>query len=168
MSTRRRTLGIYASPTPKGPNGERLCRNCRKPLAKGQRHNCSPECTDAWMCKTTPEHLAYKLQQRDHGVCAICRVDCEALKKEWRDLSRTNWAASQEFRKKHQIPSGRNRWWDADHIIPVIEGGGECGLDNYRTLCIPCHKKVTAELRARIKQRRIQAKALPVLDGVQA
>ena len=44
--------------------------------------------------------------------------------------------------------------WDADHIVPVVEGGGECGLDNYRTLCLPCHRKVTAQLRARIAWRK--------------
>jgi 5-methylcytosine-specific restriction endonuclease McrA len=46
--------------------------------------------------------------------------------------------------------SGRRSLWDADHIVPVSEGGGLCGLDGYRTLCIPCHKRVTADLRARM------------------
>lgn len=41
--------------------------------------------------------------------------------------------------------------WEADHIVPVVEGGGGCGLDGYRTLCIRCHKKATRELRARLK-----------------
>lgn len=49
---------------------------------------------------------------------------------------------------------GGRTLWDADHIIPVIEGGGECDLDNYRTLCVPCHKQVTAELAARRAARR--------------
>lgn len=39
--------------------------------------------------------------------------------------------------------------WQADHIIPVCEGGGQCGLENYRTLCTPCHKQETRELAAR-------------------
>lgn len=43
----------------------------------------------------------------------------------------------------------RTSGWDADHIIPVCEGGGECDLSNYRTLCHPCHKRVTAELATR-------------------
>lgn len=51
-------------------------------------------------------------------------------------------------------------WWDADHITPVIEGGGECGIENYRTLCIPCHVKATRELRARMKERRRLEKAI--------
>jgi 5-methylcytosine-specific restriction endonuclease McrA len=36
-----------------------------------------------------------------------------------------------------------------DHIVPVVEGGGACGLENLRTLCKPCHKRVTAELAGR-------------------
>lgn len=48
----------------------------------------------------------------------------------------------------------RSSGWDADHIVPVAEGGGECDLDNYRTLCHPCHKLVTAELAARLAEAR--------------
>ncbi len=48
----------------------------------------------------------------------------------------------------------RRSGWDADHIIPVCEGGGECGLDNYRTLCHKCHKQVTGELAARRNSER--------------
>jgi 5-methylcytosine-specific restriction endonuclease McrA len=32
----------------------------------------------------------------------------------------------------------------------VIEGGGECKLENLRTLCTDCHKQVTANLRRRM------------------
>ncbi len=56
--------------------------------------------------------------------------------------------------------SGRSTAWDADHIVPVAEGGGLCGLENYRTLCHPCHKRVTAELAARLAQRRKQSAIL--------
>lgn len=49
---------------------------------------------------------------------------------------------------------GRRSGWDADHIVPVSEGGGECDLSNYRTLCHPCHKKVTKELAARLSAKR--------------
>lgn len=39
--------------------------------------------------------------------------------------------------------------WEMDHVLPVVEGGGECGLEGLRTACIPCHKQVTRELAAR-------------------
>jgi 5-methylcytosine-specific restriction endonuclease McrA len=45
----------------------------------------------------------------------------------------------------------RSSLWDADHIAPVAEGGGECDLSNIRTLCLKCHRKVTAELRQRLR-----------------
>ena len=48
--------------------------------------------------------------------------------------------------------------WDMDHIVPVVEGGGECDLDNLRTLCIWCHKRVTAELAARRAEERRRQK----------
>lgn len=58
-----------------------------------------------------------------------------------------------ELRAKWAPPGawtlGRSSGWDADHIIPVVEGGGMCGLENYRTLCHPCHKEATKSLAAR-------------------
>ena len=44
--------------------------------------------------------------------------------------------------------------WQADHIVPVAEGGGLCGLDGYRTLCSDCHKRVTRQLNQRLKEKR--------------
>jgi hypothetical protein len=38
--------------------------------------------------------------------------------------------------------------------VPVVEGGGECDLQNLRTLCLICHRQQTAALRAR---RAVQA-----------
>jgi 5-methylcytosine-specific restriction protein A len=43
----------------------------------------------------------------------------------------------------------RKSLWDADHIVPVIEGGGECDLTNLRTLCLKCHRASTTDLRKR-------------------
>lgn len=41
----------------------------------------------------------------------------------------------------------RQSMWDMDHTVPVSRGGGECDLDNLRTLCILCHQHETARLR---------------------
>ena len=43
-------------------------------------------------------------------------------------------------------PGHCDHYWEADHIIPVSEGGGLCGLENMQTLCIQCHKAETREL----------------------
>lgn len=39
--------------------------------------------------------------------------------------------------------------WQADHIVPVVEGGADLGLKNLRTLCTACHKGETAKLAGR-------------------
>jgi hypothetical protein len=44
--------------------------------------------------------------------------------------------------------------WHADHKIPVWEGGGECGIENMRTLCVCCHAVVTAsQAKERAKRK---------------
>ncbi len=33
--------------------------------------------------------------------------------------------------------------WEADHILPVSQGGGGCDLSNFQTLCKECHSNKT-------------------------
>jgi 5-methylcytosine-specific restriction protein A len=163
VSTARRINGVWSTPRPFGPNGEKLCYNCGGLLPKGKPYNCSRKCSESWRMKTSPSHVRFVLRNRDHGVCALCGLDTIALKKEYNDLRRDGFSEHSqirdEFRKAHGIPAGRasSDWWDADHIVPVIEGGGACGPENYRTLCIPCHQQVTRELHSRAKRRRVEA-----------
>lgn len=176
MSTRRRTDGVYSRKRPLGPNGERICYNCNGPLPKGKPFNCSSKCSEEWRCKTSPSHLRFVLFQRDKGICALCDSDTVDLKKQY-DAIRTRLKQTHTYRyqdgeagdflKLHGIPWGRiiSDWWDADHIVPVTEGGGECGTDNLRTLCIPCHKKETAELHRRLAHKRHVARPLPLFDS---
>ena len=59
--------------------------------------------------------------------------------------------------EKLRIPESHwrltRRLWEMDHIVPVVEGGGSCGLDNLRTLCVACHRKETAKLAKRRAKR---------------
>jgi 5-methylcytosine-specific restriction protein A len=117
--------------------------------------------------------MRYLLFKRDKGICVLCQTDTVVLKAEYDALPKVSGFADDsgnarsQFLELHGIPHGRawSDWWDADHITPVIEGGGECGLDNFRTLCIPCHRKVTKELHSRLKQKRVEAKSLPLFDN---
>lgn len=47
-------------------------------------------------------------------------------------------------------PGHHDHYWEADHIIPVSEGGGGCGIDGYQILCIKCHKDDTKKLHRRL------------------
>jgi len=158
MSTERRTLGVYSRKRPLGPNGERLCYNCGGPLPKMRRFNCSPACSEEWRGKTSPAHMRYLVLQRDKGICALCGTDCVALKQMWTQLHGRD-EARLLFLSRHGIPPSRSSsvFWDADHITPVVEGGGGCGLSKHRTLCIPCHQEETARLAARLAESRSRA-----------
>jgi hypothetical protein len=86
-------------------------------------------------------------------VCALCAIDCEA---ELLRLRRTSGSRRVEAWAKWGLkPKQRRSLWDADHELPVAEGGGECDLDNMRTLCLICHRRVTSELRARLRRTTV-------------
>lgn len=48
----------------------------------------------------------------------------------------------------------RLSFWEADHIVPVAEGGWRLGLENFLTLCLWCHRKKSADDVRRIRARR--------------
>lgn len=69
------------------------------------------------------------------------------------------WVSSQIGRVLDKPPTTDRSWWEADHTMPLIEGG-EHTPDNLRTLCIWCHHDETAKLAgrradARRKQTRL-------------
>ena len=120
------------------------CRWCKQDVPRERITFCSAQCVHEWRLRSDPGYLREQVFQRDRGVCSVCDVDTEALRKEKRKL---DYAA----RKKFEAEWGsRKSLWDADHVVPVIEGGGECGLVNMRTLCLQCHRQATAQLRRRM------------------
>jgi hypothetical protein len=126
------------------PRGKRIpCRWCGGEVPNRRRTFCSPACVHQWRLRTDRGYLREQVFARDRGVCAACGLDTEALRKDKRKL---DWATRRQFEKDW----GRRRnLWDADHIVPVVRGGGECDLSNMRTLCLKCHRAATAALRAR-------------------
>lgn len=122
--------------------------------------------------------MAYR---RDKGICANCGLDCDKLE---RVLKYLWWRAKQTAYKPIPAAEGywthsprKQQWqvwymrakykyewatsykgpthtWEADHEIPVIEGGGEIGMGNIRTLCVPCHRIQTKHLHQRLSDRR--------------
>jgi hypothetical protein len=80
----------------------------------------------------------------------------------WRKVATRKRELQKKFTPPGKWTAGRRTGWDADHIVAVIEGGGLCGLENYRTLCHPCHKEITKDLAARRAAARKREKALEV------
>lgn len=131
--------------------GRPLCRWCRTEVPKQRRTFCSETCVHEWKLRTDPGYLREKVFHRDKGVCAQCGADTVALR---RDMRKLDFAARRKFLKDWGLREGsRKSMWDADHIVPVAEGGGQCDLSNMRTLCIRCHREATSALRRRMKTK---------------
>jgi len=45
-------------------------------------------------------------------------------------------------------------FWEADHVVAVAEGGGESDLQNFQTLCVPCHAKKSRAQKERSKTEK--------------
>lgn len=137
---------------PRGPNGRILCRWCNLETPRGRVTFCSDWCVHEWRLRTDPGYLREQVSARDKGVCAACGLDATA---EWRRIKRLPPAKRAGLMRDWGLKSLRRAsLWDADHIEPVAEGGGECDLSNIRTLCLRCHRKATAELRERLRATR--------------
>ena len=140
---------------PRGPNGLPLCRWCDlEILAKRRRTFCSGFCVHQWRLRSDPGYLRDQVLARDRGRCAVCAADTLAI---FAALKRARGTARAEGLRVYGMRSltSRRSLWDADHIIPVAEGGGQCDLDNLRTLCLLCHREETGRLRTRLRASRL-------------
>ena len=147
---------------------------------------CSPECGEAALVVSSASYARSRVEERDHGVCARCGMDTEYVKSTLNPLLKEAANRWQEVELAAALRgrvievllelgfSGRvafggagHRWagtlnthlWEANHIIPVVHGGGGCGLENLETLCRVCHTKDTGALAGkRAKTKRIVKK----------
>ena len=152
---------VNQSKLARGPNGRALCRWCGVEVPKGRRTFCSEPCVHHHKLRSDPGYVRRLVFQRDKGVCAACGLDTHELKTK---LARLYFRDRYAELERLGFPTHRETYWDADHVVPVAEGGGECDLDNYRTLCLRCHREATAELMARLAARRQPAESYPLFD----
>ena len=131
------------------------CTWCDKLLPKGKRAYCSSACSDEVYVRCHPGSARHFVRLRDKKVCAACGFDTKTLT-QWKHKDKTpaEYKAMVEELGFPNRPWGRYSFWDMDHVIPVTEGGGMCGLEGLQTLCVPCHKAETKELAGRRAQER--------------
>eukprot|EP00850_Spirogloea_muscicola_P002849 SM000011S19027 [mRNA] locus=s11:399749:406722:- [translate_table: standard] len=129
---------------------------------------CSRVCYVEYLSRTSPRYLRQALFQMERGVCSLCHLDChslvvslkgmkcEVLRREAVLQQAPAFASCPHLLEKLVESPEEGRAWHADHILPVSEGGGQCGVENLRTLCVVCHKAITqvqAKKRAKLRKK---------------
>lgn len=115
-----------------------ICRWCGEIItAKGRTRWCSDECVNEFNFFALLTVQQRKVLERDGGW------KCSACGETW------------------DVESGTKRTIEIDHIIPVVEGGGCCGLINLRQLCRKCHGRESGALRKRLNHAKRCARGIP-------
>lgn len=154
-------------------------------------------------------HYIHTHPTQEHGVCQLCGLDAHALYTKLKSLTPPERVQElmqlgllKYFPESSIRAPQEGHFWQADHQLPVAEGGGCvlllcvrrsspalfarafgrsrfalinldgspqprsappttrcCGIDNLRTLCVPCHHSETAALHQRMKQTKNKAAA---------
>jgi 5-methylcytosine-specific restriction endonuclease McrA len=121
---------------------------------------CSEECVNGFL-QIQPSRVRRVVYARDNGRCQQCGVGCGqmySLLWQLRSLG-PDWYATVALLTSHWVSLGFRRqsewddFWQADHILPVCEGGGLATPDKMQTLCIPCHSLKT-RTRPRVHKER--------------
>lgn len=146
---------------PKGPNGRPLCRFCQRETTPPRRTFCSEACVNNFKMQTSSGYIRTRVEERDRGVCAACGLDTHALKKVlYQVRSERGFAPYQalldQYKQKYRYDFALHKhFWEADHKLAVCLGGGQATLENYQTLCVPCHRRKTRwDLRKLSKKRQ--------------
>jgi len=132
---------------PTNTDGFRMCRYCDKSIIPPRRTFCSAECVHQYRLRTSTSYLRQCVWERDVGICGICGIDTKQIAEQ---ILSAQPEDKQQLLTTYNIHNKRKiciySLWDADHILPVMYGGGECDISNIRTLCLSCHKIVTKSL----------------------
>jgi len=147
------------------------CAWCSGPRSDNESAYCSRSCEekDRVRCDNT---FARKLVfAQEQGVCRVCGLDAHSLyervvkmspPERHQELIRAGFTISPQLLER---PT-EGMLWQADHIRPVAEGGGEADLSNLRTLCTICHAKETKRLHSRLKHASWAGNSSDIRDCV--
>ncbi|CAL6287195.1 unnamed protein product [Bathycoccus prasinos] len=119
---------------------------------------CSKDCFEYHVQSRSGKTLRMAVFERDRGVCEKCKLDCHALVSRIKCLKPHQRlpiieSLAPQFTRAQTDKLARDAYegsaWEADHILAVKDGGGECTVDNMRTLCRRCHAQNTKEQHKR-------------------
>ncbi|ORC88620.1 putative SNF2 DNA repair protein [Trypanosoma theileri] len=116
---------------------------------------CGGSCREAFYIKRSGFAVRRSVREADKGICSCCQVDCETLcalvavattRKDRESIIDQMHPHMRHYPNlfnrivEHPVPGNV---WNADHILPVSQGGGEASMDNLQTLCVACHLEKT-------------------------
>lgn len=146
MSRRRRAP---LEPLSQDVFGRTLCRYCREsPVQAPYRAFCSFHCCREFRIRRYPEVAKAEYIKAYGDQCVKCKRSETDLYRRWE----TAYLALREVAMEHLLLPFP--FFQMDHIRPVIDGGGECGLENYRLMCRACHGGITARFNHGRAERR--------------
>lgn len=164
MASRKRTIRSARKTKLKyDEHGNPLCRWCSKAVQPPRKTFCSNECVHEWRLRSSVSYARQCVRERDKGVCSKCGIDTykisRGMRRPLKDETEAQWQKRvTAIRKKFKVGPKRVTLWDLDHDLEVAAGGGLCGLENMRTLCIPCHKKKTKKFVKKLSKERSKKK----------
>lgn len=144
MSTRRVKRSAAKTPMKYDEYGWPLCRWCSSIVPTRYHTFCCNGCVHQWKLRTSPSYLRESIFKRDKGICNDCGCDTKKIEKKAKTLKGSE---REEYLVSMGIPPHRVSCWDAHHVVPVENGGGECDESNIITLCFKCHKIRTRKMR---------------------
>jgi 5-methylcytosine-specific restriction endonuclease McrA len=155
------------------PKSNSTCVQCSKDISL--RSDLLPSGTCSWSChqelsaKLSGSSIRRQLFELEHGICVLCSRDMHKIYQRFVRLQpsdRVQECMLINFSMNDHLLHSPNEgmFWQADHILPVSEGGGECTMENIRTLCTTCHQKETNVLRRRLRDAKLGESAKGTKD----
>ena len=136
--SRRRTAPL--EPLRQDVFGRTLCRYCQEePVHAPYRAFCSFHCCREFRIRRYPEVAKEEYIKAYGDHCVKCKKSEHILSAAWKIANDSLYCHALDHLLK-PFP-----FFQLDHIRPVIDGGGECGLEGFRLLCRPCHGGITAQ-----------------------
>lgn len=151
-----RTLSVEEKRATYQPGKCRWCKLDVKRLDSRRKTFCSEECVHEYKIRADFSYARKQVYKRDKGICQICGLNCSKFFRELeRAMSAFPYKERDQRSKDFFLQKGvryvkwshRSSFFDIDHVTPVSKGGGSCGLDNLRLLCLPCHQDLTLDLQ---------------------
>jgi len=142
--------------------GEQLSRAHKRAKSVYCNQSCAEEGRLRRGGRFASKNIRTAIFALEGGQCSLCNVDAQQIYEQVLALQPSE-RLNKLLGAKWKLPRSacavqkllnnpkEGDFWQVDHIKAVSTGGGNCGLENLRTLCVPCHQRETEKLRSTLK-----------------